>query len=349
MHHHLIREKTRTQVGLVIETGEAREVHHMACCSDTARGAINPYLAFETIEDMIAQRRAHRRRLRHASKNYIKAAGKGVLKVMSKMGISTVASYTGAQVFEAIGLGHELVDEYFTGTVAGSAGSASTSSPRRCAVDTRMAYPDRPEEPPTATSSSAASTSGAARARTTSSTRRPCSSSSTRPARGGTTSSRSTRSWSTTRPRRSATLRGLFELAQGAERLGPLVEPSVYSLKIEYSARAGGVLELEHRLRGLKRWTSPSRRHWYSPPSGTVAVRELLGARRVGVGVAAPGRLGHLVETDAAGAADGAGEVLVDELVAEADRLEDLRGRCRTPPSRCPSSTSPSARPCRRP
>ena len=117
VHHHLIREKTRTQVGLVIETGDAREVHHMALLIGYGAGAINPYLAFEAIEDMIIEGRLTGIDAHKAVKNYIKAAGKGVLKVMSKMGISTVASYTGAQVFEAIGLGRELVDEYFTGTV----------------------------------------------------------------------------------------------------------------------------------------------------------------------------------------------------------------------------------------
>ncbi|MFA5774452.1 MAG: glutamate synthase large subunit, partial [Ilumatobacteraceae bacterium] len=124
IHHHLIRQKQRTQVGLIIESGDAREVHHMALLIGYGAGAINPYLAFESIEDMVladnglgmhdlGQIDPHK-----AINNYIKAAGKGVLKVMSKMGVSTVASYTGAQIFEAIGLGHDLVDEFFTGTVS---------------------------------------------------------------------------------------------------------------------------------------------------------------------------------------------------------------------------------------
>ena len=107
VHHHLIREKTRTKVGLVVETGDAREVHHMALLVGYGAGAINPYLAFESIEDLIAPGLyglGGAWTPRQAIKNYIKAAGKGVLKVMSKMGISTVASYRGAQVFEAIGL-----------------------------------------------------------------------------------------------------------------------------------------------------------------------------------------------------------------------------------------------------
>src|SRR3954470_5908743 len=120
VHHHLIREKTRTHVGLVVKTGDAREVHHMALLVGFGAGAINPYLAFESIEDLIASELHGLGGMdaKVAVKNYIKASGKGVLKVMSKMGISTVASYCGAQVFEAIGLSQELVDEYFTGTVS---------------------------------------------------------------------------------------------------------------------------------------------------------------------------------------------------------------------------------------
>src|SRR5206468_1921539 len=118
VHHHLIREKTRTKVGLVVEAGDAREVHHMALLIGYGAAAVNPYLAFETIEDLLHHNVIEGVTSRKAVRNYIKACGKGVLKVMSKMGISTVASYTGAQVFEAIGLGHELVDEYFTGTVS---------------------------------------------------------------------------------------------------------------------------------------------------------------------------------------------------------------------------------------
>ena len=117
VHHHLVREKTRTRVGLVVETGEAREVHHMALLIGYGAAAVNPYLAFE-IDRRHDRRRAARRaspRARPCS-NYIKAACKGVLKVMSKMGISTIASYTGAQVFEAIGLDPAVVDGYFTGT-----------------------------------------------------------------------------------------------------------------------------------------------------------------------------------------------------------------------------------------
>ncbi|MER6830106.1 glutamate synthase large subunit [Streptosporangium sp. NPDC000563] len=117
VHHHLIAEKTRTKIGLVIETGEAREAHHMALLVGYGAGAVNPYLAIETVEDMVdsgvLKIDKHK-----AVRNLIKAYGKGVLKVMSKMGVSTVASYTGAQIFEALGLSQEVVDVCFTGTTS---------------------------------------------------------------------------------------------------------------------------------------------------------------------------------------------------------------------------------------
>ncbi len=148
VHHHLIREKSRTRVGLVVESGDAREVHHMALLLGFGAGAVNPYLAFETVEDLIRGGLyglggvdPHK-----AVKNYIKACGKGVLKIMSKMGISTVASYCGAQVFEAIGLGRELVDEYFTGAVSRLGGIGLDELAAEVAVRHRRAYPDRPDE-----------------------------------------------------------------------------------------------------------------------------------------------------------------------------------------------------------
>ncbi|MBY6677410.1 glutamate synthase large subunit [Rhodococcus sp. BP-332] len=115
VHHHLVREKTRTKVGLIVEAGDAREVHHMATLVGFGAAAVNPYMAFESIEDMIDRDTLQGIDYDSAVKNYIKAAGKGVLKVMSKMGISTLASYTGAQLFQVIGLSQALVDEYFYG------------------------------------------------------------------------------------------------------------------------------------------------------------------------------------------------------------------------------------------
>ena len=110
VHHHLIREKTRTKVGLVVESGEVREVHHVALLVGFGAAAINPYLAMESAEDLVRQGVITGITPEKAVANLIKSLGKGVLKVMSKMGISTIASYTGAQVFEAIGLSREVVD-----------------------------------------------------------------------------------------------------------------------------------------------------------------------------------------------------------------------------------------------
>jgi len=118
VHQHLVREKTRTQVGLVVESGDAREVHHMALLLSFGAAAVNPYMAFDTIDDMISAGQLEGIPPRQAHKNYVKGASKGVLKVMSKMGVSTVASYTGAQIFEAIGLNRTVIDRYFTGTTS---------------------------------------------------------------------------------------------------------------------------------------------------------------------------------------------------------------------------------------
>ena len=119
LHHHLVREKKRTHVGLILETGEAREVHHFSLLLGYGADAINPYLAFETLKGMHAEGLlAEGLELAQASKNYVKAMKKGVVKVMSKMGISTVQSYRGAQIFEAIGLAENFVDRYFTHTVS---------------------------------------------------------------------------------------------------------------------------------------------------------------------------------------------------------------------------------------
>lgn len=148
VHHHLVRTKQRTKVGLVVESGDAREIHHMALLIGYGAGAINPYLAFETIEDLIAEGM-------HglggedpavAIRRYIKSCGKGVVKVMSKMGVSTVASYTGAQIFEAIGIGSETIDRYFTGTVSRLGGIGLDEIANAVALRHRSAHPDRPEQ-----------------------------------------------------------------------------------------------------------------------------------------------------------------------------------------------------------
>jgi glutamate synthase (NADPH/NADH) large chain len=115
VHHHLIREGLRTMTGIVVETGEAREVHHFCALAGYGAEAINPYLAFATIEQ-IRLANALPLSAEQAQKNYLKALGKGILKVMSKMGISTYQSYCGAQIFDAVGLKSDFVDKYFTGT-----------------------------------------------------------------------------------------------------------------------------------------------------------------------------------------------------------------------------------------
>ncbi|MDP1641129.1 MAG: glutamate synthase central domain-containing protein, partial [Phenylobacterium sp.] len=117
VHHHLIRQGLRMQTGLVIETGEAREVHHFCVLAGYGAEAVNPYLAFETIEQLRVQNKLDIS-AKDARKNYIKAVGKGILKVMSKMGISTYQSYCGAQIFDAVGLNSEIIEKYFTGTAS---------------------------------------------------------------------------------------------------------------------------------------------------------------------------------------------------------------------------------------
>ncbi len=117
LHHHLVRSGTRTKVSLVIETGEAREMHHFAVLIGYGANAINPYLALETIENEIqAGRLPSELTYEKAEKNFIKAMRKGLFKITSKMGISTIQSYCGAQIFEAVGLGHALIEKYFTAT-----------------------------------------------------------------------------------------------------------------------------------------------------------------------------------------------------------------------------------------
>ncbi|HEY3737597.1 MAG TPA: glutamate synthase large subunit [Jatrophihabitans sp.] len=118
VHQHLIQTGKRTQVGLVVETGEAREVHQVALLIGYGAAAVNPYLAFETIGDLIERGAIVGVDSKKAVSNYVKALSKGVLKVMSKMGISTINSYTGAQVFEALGIAQDVLDDYFGGTVS---------------------------------------------------------------------------------------------------------------------------------------------------------------------------------------------------------------------------------------
>jgi glutamate synthase (NADPH/NADH) large chain len=116
VHHHLVRQGLRTRCGLIIETGDAREVHHVALLMSYGAGAVNPYVAFETIDDMIRQGALEGRSHVQAVNNFVNALNSGILKVMSKMGISCLSSYCGAQIFEAIGLDRAFVEKYFTST-----------------------------------------------------------------------------------------------------------------------------------------------------------------------------------------------------------------------------------------
>ena len=141
VHHHLVREKSRTQVGLVVEAGDVREVHHVALLIGYGAAAVNPYLAMETVEDLARDAYYVKVEPEKAVANLVKSLGKGVLKVMSKMGVSTVASYTGAQIFEALGLSQELVDRYFTGTTSKLGGIGLDVVAEEVAKRHRVAYP----------------------------------------------------------------------------------------------------------------------------------------------------------------------------------------------------------------
>ena len=144
LHHHLIRAGTRGKVGLVLESGEPREVHHFALLIGYGCSAINPYLAFETLDDMI--REGLLLKLDHltAVKKYIKAAVKGVVKTMAKMGISTIQSYRGAQIFEAVGLNSSVVDKYFTWTPSRIQGVGMDVLAEEVLARHGHAFPDRP-------------------------------------------------------------------------------------------------------------------------------------------------------------------------------------------------------------
>ena len=143
LHHYLIREGLRTRVSLVLETGEAREVHHFALLIGYGASAINPYVAFETIDDMIRNELLSGIDHKKACANFVKAASKGVIKVMSKMGISAIQSYRGAQVFEALGLRQDVVDHYFTWTPSRVGGIGLDVIAQEVLLRHRAAYPER--------------------------------------------------------------------------------------------------------------------------------------------------------------------------------------------------------------
>ncbi|HUG86841.1 MAG TPA: glutamate synthase large subunit, partial [Euzebya sp.] len=146
VHHHLVRQKLRSRCGLVVECGDAREVQHMALLIGYGAAAINPYLALESIQVLHDEGQLGDIDVKKAVRNYIKAMTKGVLKVMSKMGISTVASYRGAQVFEAVGLSRDVVDAFFTGTSSKLGGVDLDVIAEEVARRHRFAYLDNPTE-----------------------------------------------------------------------------------------------------------------------------------------------------------------------------------------------------------
>ena len=148
VHHHLLRSANRTKTALVVEAGDVRETHHVAVLIGYGASAVNPYLAMESVEQLIASGDVTGVTPQDGVYNLIKGLGKGVLKIMSKMGISTVASYTGAQTFEALGLGQDLVDEYFSGTHSQLGGVGLDVIAAEVAARHRMAYPENGIELP---------------------------------------------------------------------------------------------------------------------------------------------------------------------------------------------------------
>ena len=142
IHHHLIRKQNRMKVGLIVEAGDVREVHHVALLIGYGASAVNPYLAMESVEQLVRAGAITGVTPEKAVKNLIKALGKGVLKIMSKMGISTVSSYAAAQAFEAVGLSAEFVQEYFTGTTTKLGGIGMTEIATESAARHQAAFPE---------------------------------------------------------------------------------------------------------------------------------------------------------------------------------------------------------------
>ena len=141
VHQHLVRTKTRTMVGLLVECGDVREVHHVALLIGYGAAAVNPYLALESVEDLVRRGIITDVSPEKAMRNIVKSLGKGLLKVMSKMGVSTVASYRGAQIFEAVGLSQGVIDAYFTGTASKLGGVGLDVIAEEVAQRHKVAYP----------------------------------------------------------------------------------------------------------------------------------------------------------------------------------------------------------------
>ncbi len=154
VHHHLIRKGFRGKVGLVVEAGDVWETHHFATLIGYGASGVNPYLAFDTISDHASGRTCSTRSFPtdklHA--NYVKAVGNGLLKIFSKMGISTLQSYQGAQIFEALGISQEVIDRYFTGTVSRIGGLTLDDIARETPDEAQTGLPRRPGAQPAARS-----------------------------------------------------------------------------------------------------------------------------------------------------------------------------------------------------
>jgi len=148
VHNYLIRQGTRAKVSLVLESGEPREVHHFAVLLGYGVGCVNPYLAFESLSDLIAKNYLPDMEHHKAVANFIKAVNKGLIKIMAKMGISAVQSYRGAQIFEAIGLNKEFVDTYFTSTASRIGGIGLDVIAEEASLRHHNAFPDRPVKKP---------------------------------------------------------------------------------------------------------------------------------------------------------------------------------------------------------
>jgi len=147
VHHHLIAERTRTMVGLIVESGDARECHHIALLLGYGAAAVCPYLAIESVEELVRRGTLRDVTEQQAGANLIKALGKGVLKIMSKMGVSTVASYTGAQLFEAVGLGRDVINSCFAGTASPLSGAGFAEIADEVRRRHAVAYPERGGRP----------------------------------------------------------------------------------------------------------------------------------------------------------------------------------------------------------
>ncbi len=256
VHHHLVREGTRLQTGLVLESGEPREVHHFATLIGFGASAINPYLMFESLAELVEDGRVPDvDDVETAETNVVKGIAKGLLKTISKMGISTIQSYNGAQIFEAVGLGKGLIDRAFAGTASRIGGIeidvlAQETLEKHSRVRTAARRPR-------ICCRWAASTRGAARASTTCGTRRRSRSSSTPSATAASPLTRSTRGSSTTTPRRARRCAGCSSSRSCPRRTGSRSTTSSRPPTSCGASRPAPCRSARCRARRTRRWPSP--------------------------------------------------------------------------------------------